>query len=448
MKQLPAKKALVTSSHSAHPDPSNALQERIIMADKRLMKSDSMTIVEDHIVVLLLILTSGSCIGLLHASIVSPLLLAMTTFVFLRRESSKINCKNILLLVFILFLLLSSCVLNTRPNIGMYFNISILLVSACLCCYSMSFKSFSNAYINILAGITLLAMAVFLIGPQILGKLVVQEDVWRLCGPVNVSSWYSTMSINTGRFASIFWEPGANQFFLSLGLLLSAEKNKFKLNKNSLAFYLTFASALLLTRSTSGYITLAIIALYLLLKSTSRMRGSVRWLAAISFVVLCCIALSALMNTETIVGKFDSSNASYTIRTDDAATSVDILLTRFPIIGFGYGTLESIDATSVLLTSANSVGLLSNMISVGILETCLLVTLMLISIRKNLPSSTLIAVLVFAISMATENFFFYPIYFVWLFDFQHCEPKEARAKLPHIEAREIVSGSHFLEGKR
>ena len=115
--------------------------------------------------------------------------------------------------------------------------------------------------------------------------------------------------------------------------------------------------------------------------------------------------------------KFSLNNDSYVIRMNDFIFSLDIIKSNFSLIGHGIesDTISHLYDTYKIIN--NSVGIFTEIITLGII---FVITFVLIMLKRawNRYYREIVLIFVIIITLFTEDFFFYPIYFIFLFSFK------------------------------
>lgn len=118
------------------------------------------------------------------------------------------------------------------------------------------------------------------------------------------------------RNQSIFWEPGAYQFFLNLALMVNFHFNRKLLRVDNVVL----ALALLSTFSTTGYLLFVVIASDLAFAAGQHGRGRKLLLA-----VLLLLLMVVLIGSNTVVDKFSEDNSSFIRRVMDATIDLHLI---------------------------------------------------------------------------------------------------------------------------
>ena len=220
------------------------------------------------------------------------------------------------------------------------------------------------------------------------------------------------------RNSGIFWEPGAYQFFLNLALILLLKRNNFQFKAIFSVPSLLLIVSLVTTYSTSGYLTLLCVLMYTMLRTYKGLSMQQRGALLLPMLVLVAVLVAYTLNTEAIAGKFTDTNKSYDIRTSDVVVSWRIIKSM-PLWGYGIGSSAQLNLyQTAFATGVNSVGIASMAIMLGMPYIVFHVARMVHFIKVNYRDIWIPFAATLIISLITENFFFYSIYFLFLFNFR------------------------------
>lgn len=159
--------------------------------------------------------------------------------------------------------------------------ISIVIAEIVISCWT--FSEFRDSYVRVitfLCCVSLIMMTLFFLFPSIMNSLFVVRNA-------NDTAYHCNFVIFTklrgesgfGRNCGMFWEPGAFQTFICIALMFETIKDEPN-RKRILLFIITIIT----TFSTTGYFSLALIILHMLLKRDKTKKSYKPMI--ISFVVL------------------------------------------------------------------------------------------------------------------------------------------------------------------
>ena len=128
----------------------------------------------------------------------------------------------------------------------------------------------------------------------------------------------------------IFWEPGIYQMTLNIALLMNLDMlDKLSKIPSKWIKIITLVLAIILTRSTTGYLTLGIIFVGYFIKNSAKSPKS-KILAILSMIVFGVVVVSSSVITD----KFSDDNASFVARSNDWAALTNAIIAH-PIWGSG-----------------------------------------------------------------------------------------------------------------
>lgn len=224
-------------------------------------------------------------------------------------------------------------------------------------------QKFQQCYINIMFIICLVSIPCFLIA-------VFRPDVARLLAvtPMTYSNMYEYSWFYTwGRRGSIiprnhgpFWEPGAFQGFLILGIifLLNLNHSNEEIKHKKIKFTVFFIT-LLTTLSTTGYVLCIFILIFFFKDICNLISENLKYKKIVYFLI-------GILAAATIIYIFASNNISdklngtYTLsaatRSNDFIESFKMMFTIDGLIGYGISSIKDL-AEAEHNISSNSVGL-------------------------------------------------------------------------------------------
>lgn len=179
----------------------------------------------------------------------------------------KLRKKDIQVLLSFSFCLIGTIITNLDSSLLSYAHIIIVLVGAMLLATVLPLDKFSKYYTNImtfLALASLIMWGIYLARPSFanlfpVSKSPFEDDLRVYVNGINLYTFlvpfgHGNSSIYAfKRNTSIFWEPGAYQFFLTLAFILLIEKSE---EKNRHIKLIILLIALFTTGSTTGIICL------------------------------------------------------------------------------------------------------------------------------------------------------------------------------------------------
>lgn len=363
----------------------------------------------------LFIICSGSSFGIENARYMD-LLLIFFSLIFWVQLNKRHSKRNFNIAAVMVCIMLSNCLLYfwDAPNIAGYISYILRLISAMLICDSMPFDEYKKWFIGLITAIAAIGLLVYV--QNFAAGAVDETTVLYL--------FHTTMINRTLRNAGIFWEPGAYQMFLNLSLLFVLEKNNFSLgftNKNkrrTLVICIILIVSIITTYSTIGYINLLVVMAIWYIKNNKEMSSTLRILAIVPSTIIVAYVAYNFIQSDIIVGKFDGGGnvGSTETRISDMMASFEIIR-RYPL-GMGHGTITWYSVLFSYGVTNNSSGLLSAVCSMGIIFGAYFVYRIVKFARKQCAGFWIPFLIIVLISGFTENFYFYPVYFVFLYWFK------------------------------
>lgn len=368
------------------------------------------------ITVALFVLCSGSQFGIDNARYIDVILLGLSIVAFFMTKKRALTKRNASIALYFLLIMWANYLvyLFNAPNINAYISYSLRLISALLIagCFDFDCYEYRLTMLTvIIAVISLYAYVVRLISPGDLRYTV-------------IFGLFRTANVNgTIRNAGIFWEPGAYQLFLNLALFYLLRKNNFKFFGKNIPKVRVLALAVLVlaiisTMSTTGYVLLLVSALTLYSANFKSMGDKNKIIVAIPLFLLLVYLVTLIVGSDTVAGKFIGTGnvASTNMRLNDILGSLRIILEN--PLGLGHGTSRYFDTISKFLIVHNSSGILTAMCYFGVLYGIPFLVFVFIFAKENIDHYWLTYAAIVILTGFNENFYFYPIYFVLLFDFQ------------------------------
>jgi hypothetical protein len=286
------------------------------------------------IVVLILVLGSGAVVFHSANSHLTFAILVAIVFLWITVRSKPIifNIKYLVLFVTLGVAVFLTMMLNgDASNYLSYLNFTARILIPFMVPLLISFQDFVKIYLRIIIFLAISSLVIFL--------LLLIDPNWYRAFPKTVGLTgleyfnlflYVVSDHGVGsRNNSIFWEPGAFQAFLTLGLLFEVYLYKLRRGKNILILILASVT----TVSTTGYIILLILltATFIFLRPTKIKKSHL--ILGLPFVLLC-IAFMAPLFFQLIFSKFAENNQSSFLRL--SSTIVDLtLFFGSPFYGLG-----------------------------------------------------------------------------------------------------------------
>ncbi|MBR6509601.1 MAG: hypothetical protein IKT38_03245 [Clostridia bacterium] len=198
------------------------------------------------------------------------MLFAVSFVFFLISNEFRVSMlrQDIIRVLFLFICILFVLLLNGVTAYSSYIAIFLQIVAAYFISNSISRAEFEKKYINIIsffAAVSLVCHCVFLISPSIALNFPMtigdgSTNYYNAYIHVFQSAQGYSSYVPFKRNAGIFWEPGAYQAFLNLGLFFILAKEE-QLTKKEVVKIILLIMAIITTYSTTGYIIMAILLL-------------------------------------------------------------------------------------------------------------------------------------------------------------------------------------------
>jgi hypothetical protein len=317
----------------------------------------------------------------------------MTAILLVR---NKVNFKNsyflTILIVYTLWAL-AQFLINNRLNITYsflaYYNITLAYIII-----SVFKTKIFELYEDIVTKLSIVAIVgwLFMItAPNVIGALVdvlkmPSNDIYILRGNILIFSmtnsdvYQADELLGLTRNSGFSWEPGRYATMLVVALFFNMARTKFSFSKNR-AFWILFF-ALLTTQSTTGFISLALIAImFLLNKNTDH---KIFYLALLIPLAIFAVSLpfigdklTSLSDSETTKSKIDDDlkaweilgegDMPYTPQRFDGLSFEFLNFINDPILGYGHDAKDSFVNTKIASSLVLSNGLLKVFARFGII---------------------------------------------------------------------------------
>ena len=349
--------------------------------------------------------------------------------------SFKTLKKNIIQVapLFILFVV-QFLQINSFSDDGVNTVLGLILTFFSCCCFAASIKKelFQKYYLITLTAVCIISLLCFLltmIMPDYARQLAQSNFYWE--NKYEYSWFYTWGSSGSfyGRNAGPFWEPGAFQGFIFLGLFIiigtPIEKygndDNLKLKRFQLVIYFV---TLLTTQSTTAYIMLILFCVVFYRNIAKLFAGSSKHdiILYILVFVAAVVAIAYIILSNNISEKFNDVNSqSASIRFNDLINSINLVFSEQGL--FGYGPTSNLDSIENQLSLVqNSVGLLSMTYTYGILFGLYYIVRLFLGVKNfyaSLNGVKLITVfMIYIVLHMTEGLWNLPIYILILMSFK------------------------------
>lgn len=384
--------------------------------------------IKEYLIITLMILASKTVyFGLINArNTYIAFFTILLVFMLFERKSLSINKKTFYLLASVLVLAFGQVLANYSFVNSAYINTMIISYFPFLLCYMSSRliekEVFMVKYVNVISVIAIISLVCF--GIASLYPMM----AWGISKPVTFNNHIYNMSMfytwgwNSHIFArnsGPFWEPGAFQGFLILGLLFILHINKkisFKRTKLVL-----LGITIITTNSTTGYILLLLIVVAFYRKIENVFVGNkgkkYANIMRISVVAIFVLVVGYVITSGNISDKFSNNNVSAMTRFNDFTSSFMLMFDK-PILGYGFSSQKLIRIAELNVEN-DSVGLWSLFYTCGIPFGIMYLTYLFKGIKnffaiRNWWSYTVV-IMIFLILHLTEALWWLPVYVYFLF---------------------------------
>lgn len=269
-----------------------------------------------------------------NAFIVAFSLLFIFTSVYINK-GKIIYDSNLCWIVFVTISIVLSCIINNSNVFASILKIALFLISLFVS-REYSLKQFSSAYLKVLDIIlitTLVLNLLFMFGIDFsfLPRIVSTKGVvyyWGVLGNIHANS-----RSNLLRISGIWMEPGVCASYIIVGILFELYLSK-KMNTKRMLLYCV---SLLMTFSTTGFISFILILLAKLFEVQNR-NYKQKFIISILVVLVIVLAFSSETINSMLIGKILGQEESFKDRYYSINGNI-IAFFKNPI--FGLGTIKS-----------------------------------------------------------------------------------------------------------
>ena len=354
--------------------------------------------------VMLIVITSGSVLfgKLLYSEFIMILFAIALVFYFPKRIEPK---QFLILLLIVIFLLFN--MLMYQNNLNGYIGLILKMAAVFMVLNRIVLRQAAKSYQWLIVALALLGMPFYLAGvldAALVRQLVPPTPVWG--GAYRITPFHVYGLWNMTRNQGIFWEPGAYQVFLNLGIFLMLFTNR-KVPKWKL---LILTATLLTTMSTSGYMICALIYLAYVIRNGKREQMARMVMSLIVFIPLALF----IVQSGVITDKFQDDNASFNRRSLDTTSNLQLLVEK-PLVGWGFQNNEVLMERYGIPDSSNS--LLTFGYQFGLPLLLILMIYYFFQLLRPIGGvfQTLLIFIGLVIVFSTENMLFQPVFIVLMF---------------------------------
>lgn len=275
--------------------------------------------------------------------------------VLLIRKSSFSNRKPIIICILLIISLWISCAANSDPTPN-YFYRTGLIVCAFFIAQILSRRHFLRAYefiVRLIAVVSIVLYIFHILLPELLDLLPSIENT---SGYIFRNALLSVAPYKGyaeyARSYGIFREPGVFAVFLILGVYIQLFENK----KFLLRDLLIYVVAIILTFSTTAYITFVMLFLLFVFRNktiTTASRKIILLLGFFALWIILSLFTDFLSSEGIILGKFDPQSTSYSSGISRLASVVvnGRIFLRNPLFGVGSYRINFMFQQELLQTS-------------------------------------------------------------------------------------------------
>lgn len=339
--------------------------------------------------VLLIVMSSKTVFfGIIHSSITMALL-TIVSAIFLIKKNNTLSIKReqfhvyltfVFAIIFVSLIYIIEILTLGTVYIGALIQIFQVLFIGFSVTSTLNKHIFIQSYICILFVICCLSLiffSLYLYDKSIISQIssvyengsskYIANPLYTFGWVVSSTNYYSIFYRNAGPW----WEPGAFQGFIIIGIIILLQYPY--LFKRKKLLLITLIITLLTTQSTTGYIILIITLIafnqeYLqcLIGFSDEKKKDifVKIVLYILAAVVAIFAIFLIITSENISNKLSDSNGSFLSRNADIISSLEIIA-KYPIFGIGFGDTynmvnnlyRSTTTATTLLTLASNFGI-------------------------------------------------------------------------------------------
>ena len=368
----------------------------------------------EYIAVILILLSSNA---VFYYQTITPAISIIILFLFAIYFSVKHKIKNnnikisVIYLLCLIILILFSYTFHSKLSDNQIIGIPLQAISTLLIIGNFNFNRFKNIILNVVFIISLLTLLLYLsIVFGVLSPYV--KNGFTMLGPL-VYGWEG---YSFGRFSSIYHEPGAYQIILNTVLILHINEiaHFINLSNKTKIKIIILIVALLLTKSTGGYLTLIIILFSIFYKQIF----SKYFIPAITFII---VSSFFIWNSDVVQKKINPSEGTVSVsleqRTLDNLGMLK-MISEEPLTGYGLGSADYLKRSLELGNTTNSNGILFMCASIGIFWIFIFISFMYYSIKKmNINALIPLIMLSYILLQCNERFVEFPISYIFIYPF-------------------------------
>lgn len=382
--------------------------------------------ISSYVLTWFMLMCSGTVIfNIKYNSLFIPLFVMYSVSYVVLKEKGKLKIKTnefVLLLAIVCFML-GSTVIHFNDGVALNGVVQKLLylLGTWFACKAMSYKEYKYCYENLTAVLCVVAIIIQML--CILGRLPYRwTDINGRLFPLALGHCVSWRNGDFYRLSGLYIEPGMFQIVINIAIMyliddIGRDDNK-KGKRRTVLFLIIYIASVLMTMSTSGYITLIILMSIGIIRYWNRISNKqIKKILFVLIPVVLSAIIYAVLHSSVIVDKFEKSNYSLLIRKNDIFAGISLIFSR-PIFGYGYGTRKLSAAFSATGIANISSGLLGESISFGIVVTIILLVLVITNVKGNSKYISNVSIIIYLISNISEACLFFPIMLAFCFSFK------------------------------
>lgn len=313
--------------------------------------------------------------------------------IFLKKNNQRFRKISIvplsLIVLFIINLLIYGMKMNSsqiNTVLGHILNVTAVMFLV----WMIDISTFSKLFLNILLFFCIISIPCVIIAnlnPDLARTFCQPGYIYP--DPYGYSPYY-TWGMNgmiIPRNSGPFWEPGAFQGFINIGilfLLFNVDKGKIK---NKLLYFLIFVITLVTTKSATGYLVLLLIFIFQGKKIQNKLfGGKYKQIFRFCIIILLFFTIAFIFSSNIISDKIARSNGKFntssaTMRSEDIKGGV-LMIKDGGIFGLGETDFRDLMKVEYHVNEDDSVGLMMMTYTYGIVFSCVY----LFSMHKGIKS--------------------------------------------------------------
>lgn len=371
----------------------------------------------DYTAVVLVFFLSGTVFGfVLHSLIFVPIFFVFS-LIYAKKRKTQFSRKALkIFVVYVLWATFSYAFVGTPYSFTFsIYIVYILLAMGSLCIMqSMDFYRYRRLYLNVAVFVAVTSMLLFVMQQfDMLPLTFIPKPGYGrfMMFALNNFGWWFPFN----RLAGPYWEPGVFQIVLNYALIMYfKEISSLNFSDVSKAKLFVVLLALVMTKSTAGYINLVILIIAVLLNAKVSKKNVLKF-ACLGFASI--FAIFALLTSDAYQKKMDQKghdNTSYEIRKADNLAMLQMTIER-PFVGYGLASMEARTRGRALgdRTSSNGLLFMSSQVGLPFLLAYILATFF--CLKSFYPRKTILVLIFVLMLHTTEVYFYFPISLVFFF---------------------------------